>query len=186
MSAFSENLRRLRIAAGMTQEQLAHACGFPGQSRIGNYESSGASSRTPKLEEIPAIAQALGVDINTLFGWGEKTASHSHSQPVRLDPAIVRKAGVALSLRHKTDGGYSLAERPEEFVLAYELFAAGMPSAYEAPEVADLETRRAGKSPQGASEDDRASGGAPRTGATGEGVRPGRGRKAKAATSGRR
>lgn len=67
---FAANLRRLRIAAHMSQEQLAHACGFPGQSRIGNYENPGknAHARSPKVEELPVIAKALGVTVGELFG----------------------------------------------------------------------------------------------------------------------
>ena len=43
--AFSDNLRAARLKAGMTQEALALACGWSGQSRIANYESSAASAR---------------------------------------------------------------------------------------------------------------------------------------------
>lgn len=49
----------------MTQEQLAHAAGMGGQSRIGNYEKG---IREPKLEEIQALARALGVSVPELIG----------------------------------------------------------------------------------------------------------------------
>lgn len=58
METFSHRLKRLRIAAGLSQERLAHACGYSGQSRIGNYEGG---KRTPSLNEIPNLAKALGV-----------------------------------------------------------------------------------------------------------------------------
>lgn len=66
--AFSDNLRAARIKAGMTQEALALACGWSGQSRIANYESSAASAREPKVSEVPLLANALGVSIASLFG----------------------------------------------------------------------------------------------------------------------
>jgi transcriptional regulator with XRE-family HTH domain len=72
---FAQNLKSLRAASGLTQEQLAHACGYSGQSRIGNYESG---SREPELREIPTIAQALGVEIAALWGLqASTTPSHS-------------------------------------------------------------------------------------------------------------
>lgn len=52
----------------MTQEQLAHACGYTGQSRIANYEATGANARSPSLNEIPVIAAALGVPAAYLIG----------------------------------------------------------------------------------------------------------------------
>lgn len=81
--AFSDNLRAARIKAGMTQEALALACGWSGQSRIANYESSAASAREPKVSEVPLLANALGVSIASLFG--EAPASHSP----RPAPAIL-------------------------------------------------------------------------------------------------
>lgn len=66
--AFSDNLRAARISKGMTQEQLAQACGWSGQSRIANYESSSASAREPKVSEVPLLAHALGVSVASLFG----------------------------------------------------------------------------------------------------------------------
>jgi transcriptional regulator with XRE-family HTH domain len=62
---FPANLKRFRELRQMTQEQLAHASGMGGQSRIGNYEKG---IREPKLEEIQALAQALGVSVPELIG----------------------------------------------------------------------------------------------------------------------
>jgi len=78
--AFSDNLRAARIAKGMTQEQLALACGWSGQSRIANYESSSPSGREPKLAEISLLAHALGVSVASLFGEADPL-----SQPARPD-----------------------------------------------------------------------------------------------------
>ena len=84
--AFSDNLKRLRLARGMTQEQLALACGWSGQSRIANYESSAASAREPKVSDVPLIASALGVAVAELFGESPVT-----SQFQRLDFARMVK-----------------------------------------------------------------------------------------------
>ena len=81
--AFSDNLRAARIRAGLTQEALALACGWSGQSRIANYESSADSAREPKVSEVPRLARALGVSIASLFG--EAAASQSQ----RPEPAIL-------------------------------------------------------------------------------------------------
>lgn len=81
--AFSDNLRAARLRAGLTQEALALACGWSGQSRIANYESSADSAREPKVSEVPRLAKALGVSIASLFG--EAPASQSQ----RPEPAIL-------------------------------------------------------------------------------------------------
>lgn len=166
---FAANLKRLRKAAKLSQEALALACGWSGQSRIGNYESG---LREPALAEIPIIARAIGVQVGELFG-----EAPGHSHPLKLDPEIVRKAGAALNLRHKSAGGYDLEKCPEEFVRAYELWL-GMDDAYEDPEVYNLVIRHADLSPQGARENERGNKGAPTHGAPREGVRARRGSKA--------
>lgn len=81
--AFSDNLRAARLRAGLTQEALALACGWSGQSRIANYESSAPTAREPKVSEVPALAKALGVSVASLFG--ESPAS----QVSRPDPDIL-------------------------------------------------------------------------------------------------
>lgn len=62
---FKENLKRYRLAAEFTQEQLALACGFSGQSRIANYEKG---SRDPDFDDLEKIARALSVDKADLLG----------------------------------------------------------------------------------------------------------------------
>lgn len=58
METFGQRLKRLREDRKMTQEQLADACGYRNQSRIGNYESG---LRTPSVRQIPVLAKGLGV-----------------------------------------------------------------------------------------------------------------------------
>lgn len=111
---FSANLKRLRKASGLSQEGLALACGWSGQSRVGNYESG---YREPELAEIPVIARALGVQIGELFG-----EPPSQSQPMRLNHEIVRDVAAVLQEEFKKliDGPYEIARNPELFELLYE------------------------------------------------------------------
>lgn len=62
---FAANLRRYRKAKGLTQEQLAHICGWGGQSRVANYEKG---IRQPSLDEVQTVASALGVSVGELMG----------------------------------------------------------------------------------------------------------------------
>lgn len=57
--SLGQRIKRLRKAAKMSQAQLAEACGWKSQSRVGNYE---AGTREPMLADIAEIAKALGVD----------------------------------------------------------------------------------------------------------------------------
>lgn len=155
---FAANLRKLRIAAGLSQERLAHACGYPGQSRIGNYENEGPSGREPKLAEIPVIARALGVEIAALFG---EPPSGQGSQATRLDPERITELATVLCER----AGIKPEERlrwdlrkegsAENFVEAYEAYAAMK----EKPTPANIVrfSEAIANSPQGARKDERGS-----------------------------
>jgi phage repressor protein C with HTH and peptisase S24 domain len=66
--SFASNLKALRQAKGLTQEQLAHACGWRGQSRVANYETIGKNAREPSEADIRALAAALEVSVAELFG----------------------------------------------------------------------------------------------------------------------
>ncbi len=69
-SGFNERLAALRKAAGFTQVELAAELGIS-QRMMAYYESPNA---TPPAHLLPAIAKALGVSIDALYG---------HSQPKR-------------------------------------------------------------------------------------------------------
>ncbi len=72
----------------MTQEQLALACGWSGQSRIANYESSAASAREPKLSEVPLIASALSVSVADLFGESSTPSQETRPDFAKLSAAV--------------------------------------------------------------------------------------------------
>ena len=59
---FGQKVKQLRKRAGLTQEELASLCGR-GKSFICNIEKG---TRTTKLENIPLLADALGVSIGEL------------------------------------------------------------------------------------------------------------------------
>lgn len=90
MDSFGTRLRSLRLAAGLTQEKLAHACGYSGQSRIANYERG---IREPSLADIQTICRVLGVspsDLVDLEVFERLAGQQSH--PARLDPDVLRIA----------------------------------------------------------------------------------------------
>ncbi|XBT42156.1 LexA family transcriptional regulator [Pseudomonas viridiflava] len=62
--SLSQRIKRLRKAKGMSQAQLAEACGWKSQSRVGNYE---VGTREPTLADIASMAAALGVDQSELL-----------------------------------------------------------------------------------------------------------------------
>jgi transcriptional regulator with XRE-family HTH domain len=65
MSTFGARLRRMRKAAGLSQEALAHACGRSGQSWVSNLERD---DRTPDIADAKALAAALSVSVGELMG----------------------------------------------------------------------------------------------------------------------
>lgn len=131
--AFSDNLKRLRIAARLTQEELALACGWSGQSRIANYESSSVSGREPKVSEVPLIARALGVPVAELFG-----EAPSASQSVGLDAVKLAESIAALRQVAKKRGwSYDPETHPEETLFAYQLRMA-MPAEPTTAQVIDF------------------------------------------------
>ena len=60
---FNANLKRIRIEKGLTQTQLAEACGVTGQA-ISNYESG---IREPSLKTLKMQANALDVSVDELL-----------------------------------------------------------------------------------------------------------------------
>lgn len=62
--SLAQRIKRLRKAVGLSQAELAEACGWKSQSRVGNYE---AGTREPTLADIAVIAAALEVDESDLL-----------------------------------------------------------------------------------------------------------------------
>lgn len=105
----------------MTQEALALACGWSGQSRIANYESDSPKAREPRVSEVPALAKALGVSIASLFGEAEKN-SPPVSHAGRLDPIMLAEAIEALRRVARNAGvPFDPGVNAEATAAAYEL-----------------------------------------------------------------
>ncbi|PHR17865.1 MAG: transcriptional regulator [Sphingopyxis sp.] len=64
MDSLGKRIKHYRKEAGLTQGQLAKACGWGSQSRVGNYE---LDTREPSFADLEAIADAVGVDITALI-----------------------------------------------------------------------------------------------------------------------
>lgn len=69
INILGEQIARYRKALGMTQEDLGRAVGISAQA-VSRWECGGA----PDVALLPAVADALGVTIDALFGreGGEK------------------------------------------------------------------------------------------------------------------
>ena len=66
-------IKQARKKAGLTQAQLADACGWEeGQSRISNYENG---YREPGRDEVNTIASVLGISISDLWPELKQTTS---------------------------------------------------------------------------------------------------------------
>ena len=65
---FGERVRELRLARGLSQEELAFMAGVH-RTYLGGIERG---ERNPSLRNIAAIAGALGVRLSELFSLGEK------------------------------------------------------------------------------------------------------------------
>ena len=72
-SLFAETLRKLRIEKGISQEQLGKKL-FVNHSTVARWESG---SRLPDSSMILRIADAFGIDVNTLF----RLAAQSEDSP---------------------------------------------------------------------------------------------------------
>ena len=64
-----EKIKTLRIAAGFTQERLAHMCGYKYQSTVGMWESG---ERTPPTDKLLVLAKALGCTVDELLSGTEE------------------------------------------------------------------------------------------------------------------
>jgi len=67
---FGKRVRELRLAKGLSQEELAYRAGVH-RTYLGGIERG---ERHPALKHISAIAKALGVSLSELFTFKESKA----------------------------------------------------------------------------------------------------------------
>jgi predicted ATPase/DNA-binding XRE family transcriptional regulator len=99
-TTFGSLLRRLRLAAGLTQEELAERAGISAKA-VSDLERD--PTRTPRLESVTLLADALGVDAQerTLLlatarpNRDSRAAGLMRAVPRPLTPLIGREAAVA-------------------------------------------------------------------------------------------
>jgi phage repressor protein C with HTH and peptisase S24 domain len=89
MNTLGSQIKALRKVRRLSQQELAHACGWESQSRIGNYEKG---TREPSLQDLKKIADALGVDIPELLNQSDKvlvTPRHNREAHLRTKPGTL-------------------------------------------------------------------------------------------------
>ena len=75
MSVIGQQIKKYRMAKGVTQEQLGQLVGVTTQA-VSKWECGG----TPDAELLPSLSDALGVSIDALFGREEKGAALTLAQ----------------------------------------------------------------------------------------------------------
>ena len=65
---FGNRVRELRLARGLSQEELAFRSGVH-RTYLGGIEQG---KRNPSLRNVAAIAKALGVTLTQLFSFGDE------------------------------------------------------------------------------------------------------------------
>ena len=86
--SFGENLKKARIAAGLTQTELAKRTGVTERS-IYNYEKN---SRAPKIDVAERFAQALGVAAESLLELETAAPQDSVAKALAQAQAVCRAA----------------------------------------------------------------------------------------------
>ena len=92
---FGEIINKLRIANGMTQDELAHAVGYKSRSTIAKIE---AGQRDVSQSKIVAFAKALNTSTSVLMG-----SEKEKSTPIVNDRSAVIEQIVAMPQERYAD-----------------------------------------------------------------------------------
>lgn len=65
MNVIAHNLRRLREAAGLSQQALGEAAGLPSNAHVSHIESGRIDD--PNTKTLRSLAKALGVELAEFF-----------------------------------------------------------------------------------------------------------------------
>ena len=76
---FGERIRELRLAKGLSQEEMAFKAGVH-RTYLGGIERG---ERNPSLKNIAAIAEALGVTLSILFSFDYQKSGMMENRLVR-------------------------------------------------------------------------------------------------------
>lgn len=96
MNSLGKRIKHFREAKGWSQGELAEACGWASQSRVGNYE---VDKREPSLDDLRTIARLLGVTLFDLLGDSEP---ETNNKPATEDYELVPQ----YDARFAAGGGY--------------------------------------------------------------------------------
>ena len=81
MGVIGEQIKKIRIEKGITQEQLGQLVGVTTQA-VSRWERGG----TPDAEVLPLISEALGVGVDALFGREEQSLAMALARKLCLMP----------------------------------------------------------------------------------------------------
>jgi phage repressor protein C with HTH and peptisase S24 domain len=109
MSNLGKRIKHFRELKRWSQSDLARACGWESQSRIGNYE---AGSREPPLDVLRLIAGKLGVSLMELLEEGPSQAQvldfpATYAVDEEKEMAVIRRFAIA--------GGMGQGQLAEQF-----------------------------------------------------------------------
>ena len=81
MAKFGERIRKLRIEAGMSQEELATRMGYSSKSTITKIEQG---KRDVPQNKIVKFAEALGTTPGVLMGWVDEETNNNNDAIVGI------------------------------------------------------------------------------------------------------
>lgn len=90
MGTIGQNLKRMRAAAGMTQQGLATAAALS-VSVVSQIEQG--TNRDPRMTTLVALAGALGVSVDVLVSGGSAATNESVEMPGEVQPAPRNRRG---------------------------------------------------------------------------------------------
>lgn len=91
---FADNLKKVITQRGTTQREIAEKLGVT-ETTISRYTTPGPKGRTPNVEALVALAQALNVSLDTLVGVEGLPAAAAKTPDVAVLVSCYEKASSA-------------------------------------------------------------------------------------------
>ena len=95
MSKVGENVRRLRIARGLTQEELANRVGYTSKSTINKIEQGVNELTQNKIEKF---AEALSTSPSVLMGWVSEEQDRMNDLVARISIKLLKDSDLAAEI----------------------------------------------------------------------------------------